>query len=127
LHLNPAGLWQTDWSPLVEYLLTSDSSIAEKSAVFHNSLAHALLNQAKQLRTLYAIGPVGLCGGVFQNRRLTESAKRLLQEAGFTVDLMERLPTNDASISFGQVIEVVAIASNSHTGGTELQTPSRRF
>jgi hydrogenase maturation protein HypF len=111
LHLTPAGLWQTDWSPLVHYLLTSGSSIAEKSAVFHNSLAHALLNQAKQLRTLHAIGSVGLCGGVFQNRRLTELAKRLLQEAGFTVFLMEQLPTNDASISFGQVIEVVAITS----------------
>ena len=109
LQLNQMNLWQTNWSPLVDYLLNSGDSLAERAAIFHNSLAHALLKQAKQLRTQYAIGAVGLCGGVFQNRRLTELAQQLLQEAGFSVYLMEQLPTNDASISFGQVIEVVAM------------------
>jgi hydrogenase maturation protein HypF len=109
LQLNSMNLWQTDWSPLVDYLLNSGDSLAEQAAIFHNSLAHALLKQAKQLRTQYVIEAVGLCGGVFQNRRLTELAQQLLQEAGFSVYLMEQLPTNDASISFGQVIEVVAM------------------
>lgn len=109
LQLDSMDLWQTDWSPLVDYLLNSSDSLAEQAAIFHNSLAHALLSQAKQLRTRYAIGSVGLCGGVFQNRRLTELAQQLLQEAGFSVYLMEQLPTNDASISFGQIIEVIAM------------------
>jgi acetolactate synthase regulatory subunit len=42
---------------------------------------------------------------VFQNRQLTERALRLLRDDGFRVYLPEDLPTNDAAIGFGQIIE----------------------
>ena len=48
---------------------------------------------------------VGLCGGVFQNRRLADTAQALLEQAGFRVYLPVALPANDAAISFGQIVE----------------------
>jgi len=98
-------LWQADWSPLLNYLLHPELSVGDKASVFHNTMAHTLLAQTQLLNSLYPIGAVGLCGGVFQNRRLTETAMSLLRAAGFTVYLPQRLPVNDAGLSFGQVIE----------------------
>lgn len=51
----------------------------------HASLARALLDQAVQLRQNTELCNVGLTGGVFQNRPLTEQAKALLDNAGFQV------------------------------------------
>jgi hydrogenase maturation protein HypF len=51
---------------------------------------------------------VGLTGGVFQNRRLTERALARLAAAGFECHLPQRLPVNDAGISLGQVAEFLA-------------------
>jgi hydrogenase maturation protein HypF len=45
---------------------------------------------------------------VFQNRLLTETVFDLAQAAGFSVFLPERLPCNDAGLSFGQLIEAAA-------------------
>jgi hydrogenase maturation protein HypF len=106
LQQNSAGLWQTDWAPLLDYLLDNRLSVAERATGFHNSLAFALVAQAQQIRADYAIGQVGLCGGVFQNRYLTEKSVKLLNNQGFTVYLPQQLPGNDAGISFGQIIEV---------------------
>jgi hydrogenase maturation protein HypF len=51
---------------------------------------------------------VGLCGGVFQNRLLTEAVHDALSSHGFEVLIPARLPLNDAGISYGQVIETAA-------------------
>ncbi|MDD2722404.1 MAG: hypothetical protein PHH59_00075 [Methylovulum sp.] len=48
---------------------------------------------------------VGLSGGVFQNRLLTEQALSALEQAGFDVFLHEAIPSGDGGISLGQVIE----------------------
>jgi hydrogenase maturation protein HypF len=48
---------------------------------------------------------VGLTGGVFQNRRLTELATQGLAAKGFRVLLHERIPCNDGGLSYGQVAE----------------------
>ncbi|OYW35427.1 MAG: hypothetical protein B7Z35_15330, partial [Hydrogenophilales bacterium 12-61-10] len=58
-----------------------------------------------QLRTQTGIRSVGLTGGVFQNRVLAETAIGLLERAGFSTHLPQRVPVNDAGLSFGQVIE----------------------
>jgi len=78
---------------------------AERAAGFHLSLAQALVDQAKQLRAQTGIQAVGLTGGVFQNRVLAEAASSRLEAAGFKVHLPQRVPVNDAGLSFGQVIE----------------------
>ncbi len=95
----------TNWQPLVTALLSSDASVNERSAIFHNSLAHTMLQQAKAIRDKHGVNIVSLSGGVFQNRVLTEQAMTLLSDNGFKVHLPELIPINDAGISFGQVME----------------------
>jgi hydrogenase maturation protein HypF len=55
---------------------------------------------------------VGLSGGVFQNRLLSERLVRELEARGFRVVLGERVPANDGGLSFGQVIEYAAGANH---------------
>jgi len=102
---NGAGAWQSDWSPLLPLLLDSGRAVGEKAAIFHASLAYALLAQARAARREHPIDAVGLSGGVFQNRRLTEQAAGLLAADGFSVRLARRLPCNDGGLCFGQLIE----------------------
>ena len=99
------GVWRSDWAPLLPLLTDSARPVAERAAAFHASLAQALVEQAKRLRDETGFATVGLTGGVFQNRVLAEAAVARLQTAGFRVCLPERLPVNDAGLSFGQVIE----------------------
>lgn len=106
LSRNALGVWLCDWAPLVAMLQNPDLSIAARSACFHASLALSIVKQAQQLRNEHLFTAVGLTGGVFQNRLLTEYTHTLLQAAGFTVYIPEHLPSNDAGISFGQIIEV---------------------
>jgi hydrogenase maturation protein HypF len=100
------GVWRLDWSPLLPMLMESQRSKAERSSCFHASLARAILQLAEQARVEHGIRTVGLTGGVFQNRVLTEQALALLQRAGFETLLPEILPVNDAAISFGQIVEI---------------------
>ena len=44
---------------------------------------------------------------------MTEQARALLSAAGFEVLIPERLPVNDAAISYGQLIEIAAHAEDS--------------
>jgi hydrogenase maturation protein HypF len=104
-----AGIWRSDWAPLVRALLDADSAPPQRAALFHASLARALCDQARAVRAHTGVARVGLAGGVFQNRILTESAHARLRAAGFEVLIPQRLPVNDAAISFGQLIEVAAL------------------
>ena len=103
------GIWRTDWAPLVTAMRDARHSVAVRAAVFHSSLAQALYAQALAIRKYTGVARVGLSGGVFQNRVLTEQAHALLTAGGFDVLIPERLPVNDAAISYGQLIEATAI------------------
>ncbi|MCB1766206.1 MAG: carbamoyltransferase HypF, partial [Candidatus Competibacteraceae bacterium] len=102
------GIWRADWSPLLPVLMDEERTIAERASGFHASLATLILRQAERVRQIHGIRQIGLAGGVFQNRILTEQAMRLLSDAGFEALLPERLPVNDAAISFGQIVEAAA-------------------
>ena len=102
------GLWRSDWRPLVAAMLDERPSPAVRAAMFHTSLAHALYDQAIAVRGHSGVARVGLCGGVFQNRVLSEQVHALLTGAGFEVLIPERLPINDAAISYGQLVEACA-------------------
>jgi hydrogenase maturation protein HypF len=95
----------TDWQALLPVLLDPALSVTERAALFHTSLAHAMLQQANNIRQRSGVNRVGFSGGVFQNRVLTEQAIALLSADGFEVFFPELIPVNDAGISFGQVIE----------------------
>ncbi len=99
------GLLQTDWSPMLPMLTDHAHSPSQRAACFHDSLAHALLEQALLLRGQSRINDIGLTGGVFQNRLLTETAKSLLEQNAFQVHIPGQIPVNDAGVCLGQVME----------------------
>jgi hydrogenase maturation protein HypF len=103
------GIWRSDWAPLVPAMRDARLVPAVRAAMFHSSLAQALCEQALAVREYTGVARVGLSGGVFQNRVLTEQAHALLTTAGFEVLIPERLPVNDAAISYGQLIEAAAV------------------
>ena len=102
------GIWRSDWAPLVPAMLDANLAPDLRAALFHATLAQALCEQALAVRTQTGVSRVGLSGGVFQNRVLTERTLAALGAAGFDVLIPERLPTNDAAISYGQLVEAAA-------------------
>ncbi len=112
LRQNSKGLFISDWGPLLVFLINKEISQSQRSSVFHASLAGIISSQAQAIREKYNITRVGLSGGVFQNRVLTERASSELKQQGFEVYLPEKIPSGDGGISFGQIIE----AANSRTG-----------
>jgi hydrogenase maturation protein HypF len=72
------------------------------------TLARCVVDQACYFREVLGAGRVGLTGGVFQNRVLTEAACEGLAAQGFEVVLPTRVPCNDGGLSFGQVVEFAA-------------------
>ncbi|MBX9824832.1 MAG: carbamoyltransferase HypF [Xanthobacteraceae bacterium] len=97
-----------DWSPLVPLLLDARSSVGRRAAAFHAALAATILAEARHWRAVDGTDSVGLTGGAFQNRRLTEHAASALERDGFAVLLHERVPPNDGGLSFGQAVEFAA-------------------
>jgi hydrogenase maturation protein HypF len=104
-----SGLVTIDWAPLVEWLLAAGAKPrAQQAGVVHAALAAAIVDVAKRLRQRTGARIVGLTGGVFQNRRLSELASARLLEGGFEVLLPHQLPCNDGGLSYGQVAEFAA-------------------
>jgi hydrogenase maturation protein HypF len=103
------GVWRSDWAPLVRAMLDERCDTAARAAMFHASMAQTLREQALVVRNDSGVRRIGLSGGVFQNRVLTERAQALLLAEGFEVLIPQRLPVNDAGISYGQLIEAAAI------------------
>lgn len=106
LHQDAEGIWRSDWAPLVRHLLESPRSLAERAMDFHVSLAQALVDQVAVLAREHAFDAVGLTGGVFQNKRLSELVLSRLRAAGHAACLPERMPCNDAGLAFGQIIHL---------------------
>jgi hydrogenase maturation protein HypF len=102
------GVLRLDWQPLLALLGDSTVEPALRAEIFHASMAAAIVRQAEAARDQYGVRQVGLCGGVFQNRFLTEQTTSLLQSKGFDVYLPQVLPCNDAALSYGQAAEVAA-------------------
>jgi hydrogenase maturation protein HypF len=98
-------LLEINWAPLIKTLCDESLPQTKRSNIFHSSMAMSLLKQAKQLRGIYGEFTVGLSGGVFQNKKLTEFIIRILTENNFEVFTTDNIPCNDAGICYGQVIE----------------------
>jgi hydrogenase maturation protein HypF len=99
------GRYSADWAALIPMLTDKSKSQAERAAIFHHTLAHTLYSKARLIREDTGVNSIGFAGGVFQNRVLTEQAFALLNNDGFEVTLPELMPVNDASISFGQIVD----------------------
>ena len=108
LPLIAGDILRTDWAPLLDLCRDENVDPSRRAEIVHASMAQALLDQAIALRERHGIARVGLSGGVFQNRFLTEHVMALLAGADFDVFLPLALPCNDAALSFGQAAEVAA-------------------
>ncbi len=102
------GVLRTDWEAMLAELCDTSLEPARRAETFHTSMATALLEQAKRVRSTQQVERIGLTGGVFQNRVLTEQAIALLEAEGFDVYLSHKLPCNDAALGFGLAAELAA-------------------
>lgn len=109
LQRDDSGLWLCDWAPLVAMLRDPTRSVAERSRSIHVALAGVLVRQAEELVGELGECAIGLSGGVFQNRLLTELTIEQLGTRGLRVYLPERIAYNDAGLSFGQLIETRSV------------------
>jgi len=100
--------WVSDWAPLIEQLRDPALPVSHRAAVFHNSLAETLVQQARAICGETGARRVALTGGVFQNRLLVQRVTSGLARHNIPVDLDERLPVNDGSLCAGQVVEYAA-------------------
>jgi hydrogenase maturation protein HypF len=105
-----SGLLRIDWEPLVRYLLAESAQrdITVRAGAVHAAFARAILQVAQRQRAVSGVRIVGLTGGVFQNRLLTELAEQALVADGFRVLLPVQIPCNDGGLSYGQVAEFAA-------------------
>ena len=94
-----------DWQPLLPLIFDEETLVSQRAGVFHQILADTITAIALQARKRSGIRTVGLSGGVFQNRVLTELAREQLLHHGFEIRLATHIPCNDGGIAFGQVIE----------------------
>ena len=112
MHKDPAGIWRSDWSPLLPQLLNKKKTVADRARCFHETLAQLVLQQAKKIQAEYGDFAVGLCGGVFQNALLTERVITLLQEHSVRVYVPQQIPVNDAGLCYGQIVEHFGLTKN---------------
>jgi hydrogenase maturation protein HypF len=106
------GILRTDWEPLLDELCNSSLEPSSRAETFHTSMATAVLAQARRIRQTQRIKQVGLTGGVFQNRVLTEQTIALLEADGFDVYFSSNFPCNDAALGLGQAAELAAREQN---------------
>jgi len=107
----PSEPLQLDLRKMVKQLICDIQeklSVNVISAKFHNCLAAALLEMAKQARKSKKLNTVALSGGVFCNQYLTNRLAKLLKKNNFRVLFNRDVPSNDGGISLGQA----AIAAN---------------
>jgi hydrogenase maturation protein HypF len=85
-----------------DILKTSDPG--RVSARFHSAVATMVSEILGELARRTGIRTVGLTGGCFQNKLLTESALALLESQELNVLLHESIPPNDGGIAVGQAV-----------------------
>ena len=74
------------------------------SAIFHNTLAAAMVELCERIRKSDGLDRVCLSGGTFQNLYLLERTIVELRRRGFAVFQHALVPANDGGISLGQAV-----------------------
>jgi hydrogenase maturation protein HypF len=105
LRSDAEGVLRIDWAPLIAWSNDARRSIGNRAAAVHAALADAICRVAAQEGERSGASVVGLTGGVFQNRRLSELASAGLARLGFRVLLPGQIPCNDGGLAYGQVAE----------------------
>jgi hydrogenase maturation protein HypF len=102
------GLWVYDPVPTLRAVLRCTEPVEVVAARFHATIAGVAATLAERAAEDAGVDRVCLGGGVFQNRRLTEGVLRRLTAAGLRGYVGERVPVNDAGISYGQAVVAAA-------------------
>ncbi|HTY22183.1 MAG TPA: carbamoyltransferase HypF [Desulfomonilaceae bacterium] len=84
--------------------IINGTSPEKAAARFHNSMARLIADIVVTLVQKTGINTVGLTGGCFQNRLLTERTLELLESQGLEVLLHESVPPNDGGLALGQAV-----------------------
>lgn len=95
----------SDWSELLTLLMGDKHSVEKKAFQFHIKIAETLIAQAQKIKSIKGDFRIGLSGGVFQNKFLSEYILKRLEEENFDAFLPEQVPYNDAGLAFGQIFE----------------------
>ncbi len=106
--IDPRPMWQALLHDLQQQI--SQPVIAAK---FHNSLANAIVEMVKHLRTENVINQVLLTGGVFQNSILLQQVTKRLEALEIKVLTHSLVPSNDGGLSLGQAVIAAAKLINS--------------
>ena len=96
-----------DPSPVLESILRDVASGRPTPLIaraFHDAIAAMTADMCLRISRDTGVSDVALSGGVFQNRLLLETCRRLLMNKGLTVMLHTELPANDGCISLGQAV-----------------------
>jgi hydrogenase maturation protein HypF len=96
---------QIDLSKMIKQIITDIHERTAEGVVsvkFHNTVAAALLEMAKEARANKKLDTVALSGGVFCNRYLTNRLIKLLKKNDFHILFNRDVPSNDGGISIGQ-------------------------
>jgi hydrogenase maturation protein HypF len=109
LSKNADGLFEADWSPLIPMLRDEGSSFNDRASQFHATMAATLVQQALAIRDHKGAFRIGLSGGVFQNKRLSEQVIELCAQEGLEVFMPKVIPCNDGGLCVGQIIEAAAL------------------
>ena len=78
--------------------------VEEIARRFHNWVVELSVMGAEFVREKKGIETLALSGGVFQNRLLTETLTKTLEERGFKILTHQVVPPNDGGISLGQAV-----------------------
>jgi hydrogenase maturation protein HypF len=101
--IDPRPMWQALLHDLQQQI--SQPVIAAK---FHKSLANAIVEMVKHLRTENVINQVILTGGVFQNSILLQQVTKRLETLEINVLTHSLVPSNDGGLSLGQAVIAAA-------------------
>ncbi len=88
-----------DWRPIFDALIKDKAEAKVRVSRFINTLSRIITDIA----SMYDLD-VGLTGGVFQNKPLTEKVVESLKSSGHNVLLHTSVPPNDGGISLGQSV-----------------------
>ncbi len=100
------GVWLLDWQPWLPLLQDAATPAAQRAWALHDALARAVAALPNLLGRPQTT-PIGLTGGVFQNRLLVA---RIAQHASNRpIHLPRCAPPNDAGLALGQLVEAGAL------------------
>jgi hydrogenase maturation protein HypF len=114
IHSNgPGKADELDWRPLIAAVVADCEQDVAPSAIahrFHEALAKSICAVSDRHADL----PVALCGGVFQNRVLTETTVLEFSQRRQPLALPGSIPPGDGGLAAGQLVVAMARLGRGH-------------